>query len=369
MSDPFRFGDRLGPERVVHIWQPALELRAVVVIDNVACGPAIGGVRMALDATAEECFRLARAMTFKNAAAGLPHGGGKAVIIADPAMPLEQKETLIRAFARAIRDLADYIPGPDRGTDERAMAWVREETGRAVGLPEELGGIPLDQIGATGFGVAVATEVACRHVGLELAGARVAIQGFGAVGRHAARHLAERGARIVAAADTRGTAVLPEGFEVAKLLALKAAGRSVIDYPGARILERDAVATVACDIFVPAARPDILHEGNADAVQARLIVPGANIPATEAALRRLHERGIIVVPDFIANAGGVITAAFEWRGGTRDQAFARIEGRIRENVAAVLERSAAEARPPHLAAIDLACSRVERAMRLRRFRA
>jgi glutamate dehydrogenase/leucine dehydrogenase len=369
MSDPFRFDDGLGPEKVVHIWQPALELRAVVVVDNTACGPAIGGVRMAPDATAEECFRLARAMTFKNAAAGLPHGGGKSVILADPAMPDERRESLIRAFAQAIRGLAEYIPGPDMGTDERAMAWVREETGRAVGLPEEIGGIPLDQIGATGFGVAIATEVAARHVGFGLADARVAIQGFGAVGRHAAKHLAERGARIVAVADSRGTAVLPEGFDVARLVALKEEGRSVGDHPGARVLDRDAVATVDCDIFVPAARPDILHEGNADAVRARLVVPGANIPATEAALRRLHERGILVVPDFVANAGGVITAAFEWRGGTRDQAFAWIESRIRENVAAVLERSAAEHRPPHEVAVAIARERVERAMRLRRFRA
>lgn len=368
MSDPFRFDDDLGPEKVVHIWHPALRLRAVVVVDNVACGPAIGGVRMAADATAEECFRLARAMTFKNAAAGLAHGGGKAVIVADPGVPEERRESLIRAFAQAIRGLVDYIPGPDMGTDERAMAWIREEIGRAVGLPEEIGGIPLDRIGATGFGVAVATEVAARRIGLELAGARVAIQGFGAVGRHAARHLAARGARIVAVADSRGTAVRAEGFDVDRLRALKDRGRSVVDAPGAQRLDRDAVATVDCDIFVPAARPDILHEGNADRVRARLVVPGANIPATEGALQRLHERGIVVVPDFVANAGGVVTAAFEWRGGTRDQAFAWIESRIRENVETVLQRSAAEGRPPHRVAVDLARERIERAMALRRFR-
>jgi glutamate dehydrogenase/leucine dehydrogenase len=178
MDDPFRFADELGPLKLVQIWRPTLGLQAIVAIDNVACGPAIGGVRMAPDVTAEEAFRLARAMTLKNAAAGLPHGGGKSVVFADPKMPVADKERLIRAFAGAIADLADYIPGPDMGTDELAMAWIRDETGRAVGLPRELGGIPLDAIGATGFGLVVAIEVAAKRLGLPLAAARVAIQGF-----------------------------------------------------------------------------------------------------------------------------------------------------------------------------------------------
>jgi glutamate dehydrogenase (NAD(P)+) len=141
------------------------------VIDNVACGPAIGGVRMAPDVSTEEAFRIARAMTFKNAAAGLPHGGGKSVIFADPKMPLPDKERLIRAFAAAISHLTDYIPGPDMGTDELAMGWIKDETDPAVGLPHEIGGMPLDEIGATGFGLAVAIDVAREHIGLPLAGA------------------------------------------------------------------------------------------------------------------------------------------------------------------------------------------------------
>jgi Glu/Leu/Phe/Val dehydrogenase, dimerisation domain len=115
---------------------------------------------MASDVSTEEAFRLARAMTFKNAAAGLPHGGGKSVIFVDPKIPLRDKERLIRAFAKAIGDLKDYIPGPDMGTDELAMGWIRDETGCAVGLPREIGGIPLDEIGATGFGLVAAIDVA-----------------------------------------------------------------------------------------------------------------------------------------------------------------------------------------------------------------
>jgi glutamate dehydrogenase/leucine dehydrogenase len=134
----------------------------------------------------------------------LPHGGGKSVIFADPKMPLAAKERLIRAFATAIADLTDYIPGPDMGTDELAMGWINDETGRAAGLPRELGGIPLDEIGATGFGLAAAIEVAAQHLGLALKGARVVIQGFGSVGKHAARFLADQGAVLVAARPKAG---------------------------------------------------------------------------------------------------------------------------------------------------------------------
>lgn len=188
VEDVFRFSDEWGPSRTIEIYRPSLGLKAILVVDNTACGPAIGGVRMAPDVSAEECFRLARAMTWKNAAAGLPHGGGKAVIFGDPHMPVEQKEPIIRAFASAICDIADYIAGPDMGTNELCMAWVKDETGRAVGLPSAIGGIPLDEIGATGFGLTASIDVAREFIDLELKGARVAVQGFGAVGKHAARY-------------------------------------------------------------------------------------------------------------------------------------------------------------------------------------
>jgi glutamate dehydrogenase (NAD(P)+) len=199
MNEPgFRFCDDLGPKAILHLYQPTLGMRGIVVVDNVAIGPAIGGTRMAPDVTLEECFRLARAMTFKNAAAGLPHGGAKSVIVGDPAMEPETKEEWIRAFARGIEGLTDYIPGPDMGTNEAAMAWVRDEIGRAAGLPKEIGGIPLDEIGATAFGLVVAADVAKDSCGMSLEGARFAVQGFGAFGRHAARFFAGRGAVCVA---------------------------------------------------------------------------------------------------------------------------------------------------------------------------
>ena len=144
MQDCFSFADELGPAKIIHVHEPSIGLRGILVVDNVAKGPSIGGVRMAPDVSVEECARLARAMTLKNAAAGLPHGGGKAVLFGDPKMPRGDKERLIRGMAQALRYAEDYIFAPDMGTDEECMAWIRDEVGRVVALPREIGGIPLD---------------------------------------------------------------------------------------------------------------------------------------------------------------------------------------------------------------------------------
>jgi glutamate dehydrogenase/leucine dehydrogenase len=222
---------------------------------------------MAPDVTVEEVVRLARAMTFKNAAAGLPHGGGKAGILADPAMGRAGKERLIRSFARAIRTLTEYVPGPDMGTDEACMGWIHDEIGRAVGLPAVLGGIPLDQIGATGFGLAACAEAVQEAGHLRLQGARVAVQGFGAVGRNAARFLAESGAVLVAASDSGGAVVNPAGLDVDALAAFQAEGGKVGAFPGGSPIPRDDLLGVDCDVLIPAARPDVLTAGNADEVR------------------------------------------------------------------------------------------------------
>ena len=367
MEDVFRFADDLGPLKTVHIHRPSLNLKAVVAVDNVACGPAIGGVRMAPDVSTEEAFRLARAMTLKNAAAGLAHGGGKSVIYGDPKMPLGEKERLIRAFASAIADLTEYIPGPDMGTDELAMGWIKDETGRSVGLPREIGGIPLDEIGATGFGLAAAIDVASRQIGLELKGARVVVQGFGSVGRHAARFLAEKGAILVAACDSQGTIADSAGLDIAALAALKAEGRSLKEHSHGRSAGIDAVIDVPCDIWIPAARPDVITAANVARLNTRLVAQGANIPCTTEAEQALAARGVLVLPDFIANAGGVICAAIEYHGGTQAQAFATIDEKIRVNTQAVLDEARRTKSLPRTAAVSLAKERVRRAMRTRRW--
>ncbi|HWR87927.1 MAG TPA: Glu/Leu/Phe/Val dehydrogenase [Acidiferrobacterales bacterium] len=367
MTDIFRLADDLGPAKIIHVYQPTLGLKGILVVDNVATGPSIGGLRIAPDVSVEECARLARAMTLKNAAAGLPHGGGKSVLFADPKMPRDRKEQLIRGFAYALRHETDYIFGPDMGTDETCMAWVKDEIGRSVGLPRELGGIPLDEIGATGWGLSHVTDVAAHHIGLSLRGARVAIQGFGAVGKHAARFLANQGAVLVAASDSCGTIHDPGGLDLGTLIPLKEAGKAVCDYPGGQKLERDAVIGIECDIWIPAARPDVVSEANVQQLKTKLVVQGANIPFTVGAEKILHERGILVVPDFIANAGGVICAAMEYHGASQSAAFAAIEEKLRTNTKHVLEMVKMQKLLPRDAAMYLAVSRVKTAMGFRRW--
>ncbi len=357
------FTDELGPAKIVHLYDPSCDLRAIVVIDNVACGPSIGGVRMATDVSTDEVFRLARAMTMKNAAAGLAHGGGKSGILADPKTC--DKQRLIRAFAKTIRDLSEYIPGPDMGTDETCMAWIQDEIGRSVGLPRVLGGIPLDEIGATGFGLATCAEVATEFCGLKLDGATIAIEGFGNVGRHAARYLAEKGAVLVAASDTGGTIYDPSGIDVNELTRAKKESGSVTAYGRGQKLANHEIFTQKCDIIIPAARPDCIHQDNAGSIKAKLILQGANIPATPEAERVLHERGILNVPDFICNAGGVICAAVEYHGGSERDAFEVIQEKITRNSRAVLTRAHREEIQPRKAAVELARQRVKSAMEFR----
>ena len=346
------------------MYEPTCGLEAILVIDNVACGPSIGGVRMAPDVTTDEVFRLARAMTIKNASAGLPHGGGKAGIIADPKRA--DKETLIRAFALAIRDLAEYIPGPDMGTDETCMAWILDEIGRSVGLPRVLGGIPLDEIGATGFGLSRCAEIAAPFCGLELQGATVAIEGYGNVGRHAARFLEEKGAVLVAASDSKGAIHGPDGMPAAEVEKAKHESGSVTAYSAAKKITREELFSVPCDILIPAARPDVIREDNVAGIQAKLVLCGANIPATPKAESMLHERGILMVPDVIANAGGVICAAAEYQNKSQSAAFEEIAEKIRSNTQLILERSRDDNIQPRAVVMDLAGKRIREAMALQR---
>ncbi len=367
MKDGFEFADELGPLKIIQVYEPSVGLRAILVVDNVARGPSIGGVRMAADVSREECFRLARAMTLKNAAAGLPHGGGKAVLYGDPRMPKPQKEGLIRALANALRYTEDYIFAPDMGTDEECMAWIQDEIGRVVALPREIGGIPLDEIGATGWGLSHVTDVALDYCDFDLPGARVVVQGFGAVGRHTARLLTEKGAVLVGAADSRGSIHNPDGLDVVRLSAIKHEGGALSEYADAEQLDRDAVVDIECDIWIPAARPDVIREDNVQRLRTKLVIEGANIPLTPGAEKMLADRGILCVPDFIANAGGVICAAMEYQGASEGAALQSIEEKLRRNTRLVLEQATQRNILPREAAVELALDRVKTAMGFRRY--
>lgn len=356
--------DGPGPRMVTMLRLPG-NCTGMVAVDDVSLGPAIGGLRMTDEVSPAEVARLARAMTLKSAAARLPHGGAKAGIRTPGTLDPALREGVIRAFARGIRDLTDYIPGPDMGTDETAMAWIHDEIGRAVGLPATLGGIPLDTIGATAYGLRVCARALAEAGRLKLAGSRAAIQGFGAVGRHAARFLDEDGVVVVAVADRSATVFDPDGLDVAELAAFNAR-QPLAEYDGAKVLPREAVLTADCELLIPAAQPDVLRADNVDAVTAEVVLPGANIAATPAAEAALHERGVLCVPDFLANAGGLICAAVEHRGGARREAFAAIEDRIRANTLDLVDRMTATGALPRAAAEEMARARLAEAAGYRR---
>jgi glutamate dehydrogenase/leucine dehydrogenase len=245
------------------------------------------------------------------------------------------------------------------------MGWIHDEIGRAVGLPRVLGGIPLDEIGATGYGLAECAEVAAPLCNLTIKGAAVAIAGFGNVGKHAAKFLEDKGARLVAASDSKGTIYDPGGISVAALMEAKAASGSVLGYSKGKKLGKDEIFGLSCDILIPAARPDCIHKDNVETIQAKLILQGANIPATPEAETRLHQRGVLNIPDFIANAGGVICASVEYHGGNEAQAFQNISEKIRRNAHEMLNHSQKEGVEPRQAAVGLARERVRHAMTFR----
>ncbi|MCL4457776.1 MAG: Glu/Leu/Phe/Val dehydrogenase [Nitrospirae bacterium] len=354
----------IGPSKVIQLFFPVSNFHAIVVVDNVALGPSIGGVRVSPDVTLEEVKRLARTMTMKNSIAGLPHGGGKAGMIVDPRDP--KKEHYFRIFAQAIKNLHEYIPGPDMGSNEECMAWIYDEIGRATALPEEIGGLPLDKLGATGFGLAECAEIACPYANIELKGAKVAIQGFGSVGKAAAKFLSEKGAVIVAVSDTKGSVCSPEGIDVKELLNVKENTGSVTNYKKGSGKICSELFLAQCDILIPAATPDVINKDNVEAVKAKMILQGANIPATKEAEEILHKKGILSIPDFIANAGGVIMAAMEYEGKSEREAFTAISERVKKNTKSILEKSSGEKILPRQAAEAIAKKRVLRAMQYKR---
>ena len=192
------------------------------------------------------------------------------------------------------------------------------------------------------------------------------VQGFGSVGKHAARFLGEKGTVLVAASDSRGTIFNPKGIDVGRLIALKNSGKGVTDYANGERLDIDAVIDIDCEIWIPAARPDVIHKNNVHRLKTKLVPQGANIPFTAEAERILHEKGTLVIPDFIANAGGVICASVEYHGGTQSQAFQTIEEKIRANTDEVLANAKKSGTLPRQAAIEMAESRVRKAMQYSR---
>jgi glutamate dehydrogenase (NAD(P)+) len=288
-------------------------------------GPCKGGLRYHPSVDQDEVRALASLMTWKTALVGLPFGGAKGGIACDPhLLSSDEKQRLTRAFVRAIGDIIgpnQDIPAPDVNTDAQTMAWIMDEYSArhgytpavVTGKPPGLGG-SLGRGEATGRGVSLIARIVCDSLGLPLRGAPVAIQGFGNVGSHAARVLSEMSARIVAVGDATGAHFCTRGLDVAALLEHQKAHRTLEGYAqsGAERISNEDLLALDCDILIPAALGNVLTAKTAPHVRARLVVEGANAPTTPGGQQVLASRGVPVVPDILANAGGVIVSYFEW---------------------------------------------------------
>jgi glutamate dehydrogenase/leucine dehydrogenase len=226
-------------------------------------------------------------------------------------------------------------------TTEKEMGYFADELKNnksCTGKPSSMGGLP-HELGSTGFGVAQATKVAMEFSKKPLSGATVALEGYGNVGTFTHKFLTEMGAKIVAISDSKGTAYLSTGFDYQKMMDTKSQSGTVTAYPGAQLLPAAALFTQNVDILIPGARPNVITAANVDAIQAKLVVEAANIPMTPDIERRLCNKGVTVIPDFVANAGGVISSYVEFIDGNEKQMFQTVEEKIVTNTRACLERS------------------------------
>ncbi len=368
--------DKFGPEYVVKVYDPSLRMTGFLVIDNTALGPGKGGIRMAPRVSEEEVFRLARTMTWKNALYNLPFGGAKGGIIWKGGSP-KLKKAFVQSFAKAIKMFTPqkYIAGPDVSTGEKEMKWFVEATGnflsatgkpanlcmKIFGKPGERCGIP-HEFGSAGFGVAEATKVAALVAGLDIKKTKVAIEGFGNVGKFTFKYLKKLGAKIVAVADSKGTAFLPTGLKYQNLSRLKSKNRSVSDYKGAKKLKHDDILSLDVDVLILASVTDIVNESNKRKVRAKIIVEGANIPISEKIEEEFFQKRILVVPDIVANGGGVISSYAEYRGYNPKQMFEVVRRRIANITRKILLESIKNKENPRKTAMKIARKRILRAL-------
>jgi len=292
---------------------------------NITLGPAKGGIRYHPDVSLDEVTALAAWMTWKCAVAHIPFGGAKGGIVCDPTrMSRRELEALTRRYVAEIVDAIGPekdVPAPDVNTDDQIMAWIMDtysmhvgHTATAVvtGKPIEMGG-SLGRREATGRGVMIATREAAKHLGLDVTNLTVAVQGFGNVGSVSADLLAKAGARIVAVTDWKGGVYNAKGLDIPALLQYAAAHEKTVDgFPGGERLSNDKLWGLDVDVLIPAALENQITMQNAPQIKAKILTEGANGPTTPDAHKFLHEKGIFIIPDILANSGGVTTSYFEW---------------------------------------------------------
>jgi glutamate dehydrogenase (NAD(P)+) len=328
-------------------------LRGYRVQHNLSRGPAKGGIRYHPSTDIDEVRALAMWMTWKCALIGIPYGGAKGGVTIDPRLYSQTElERVTRRYASEIGPIVGPekdIPAPDVGTDEQTMAWFMDTysvnrgytvTGVVTGKPVSIGGSQ-GRGGATSRGVLITAFLALRESGLDPRDATVAVQGFGKVGGLAAQYLHDAGCKVVAVSDVKGGAYNAMGLNPAAMLrALRGGMESVVGYPGTDAISNEELLELDVDVLVPAALESVIHDGNADRVKARFIVEGANGPTTPDADEILEAKGVVVVPDILANSGGVAVSYFEW---VQDlQAYAWSESEVNDRLASILDSAYAE---------------------------
>ena len=320
---------------------------------NLGLGPAKGGLRFHPGVTLDEVRALAMWMSWKCALAGLPYGGAKGGVVVDPkTLSLSELERLTRRYATDISLLIgpeSDIPAPDVNTTPQIMAWIMDTISMARGYstPAVVTGKPLAIGGsrgrntATGRGVAVVTLLTCKRVGISTPGATVAVQGFGNAGTHAARLLRERGCVVTAVSDSRGGITEPKGIDVDAAIEYKSKTGSLEGFPGGDAISNADILELPIDILVPAALENQITSSNAERVHARIVVEAANGPTTPDADAILERRGVTLIPDIVANAGGVIVSYFEW---VQDlQSFFWAEDEINRRLEAMVSQALTDA--------------------------
>jgi glutamate dehydrogenase (NAD(P)+) len=326
-----------SPEKQIIVSVPILRdsgeievYTGIRVLHNTSRGPAKGGIRFDLAVTLDEVKALAAWMTWKCAVVNLPFGGGKGGVICDPTtMSAAELERLTRRYTAEIIEILgpdSDVPAPDVNTNERVMAWIMDTysmhkghtvTAVVTGKPVEMGG-SLGRKDATGRGCLVVTRRALARLGIPVEKAKVVVQGFGNVGSTAARLMAADGMQVVAVSDKSGGIHDPKGLDIPKVIEWIKEHRFVEGYPGAEKLTNEELLTLKCDVLVPAALENVITSKNAEKIKAKIICEGANGPTTAKADAILDKKGIFVIPDILANAGGVTVSYFEWvqdRGG------------------------------------------------------
>jgi glutamate dehydrogenase (NAD(P)+) len=369
--------DEWGPEKILQVYDPDTSMKGVLVIDNTSTGPGKGGIRFADTVTPTDIFRLARTMTWKCAAAGLPFGGAKGGIVANPNEV--DRVSWMKSFAKMIRPYcpSQYIAATDIGTTELDMAVFAHEIGdmrACTGKPAELGGIP-HELGTTGYGVTSALEAAIEileelkllHISKKQI--RVSIQGFGNVGSFTAKFLDSSGIKIVAISEVSGFIYNKDGLNIPKLMKDMKGKTRFSDLKGYDIYDKEGIFEVDSDIFIPAAIGDVITDKTAAKLlkhNVKMVVEAANLPTLPNAGEYLHKNGIWIIPDFIANAGGVIGSFVEYQGRTEKEAFELIKYKIVKAVRNILTEAIVRQENPRTLATKMARQVIYRAMLLRK---